>query len=212
MANIRIDLREQLINGHEVTFQAPCDCSAVTGMVVYYPNNSERSSMNFTFRDAQGNDLTGIGNLFGEGAFVKVILDTESGFAYLQNATNNGYLDSKFEDHTHDASKITSGTLGVANGGTGATTFTSGAALIGAGTGAVTTRSITNLTAKGAASASTNLVTANTVVYHSQARMNRTTNVNAADTSYTTHMARGIALATSVPSSLTNGCVTFVYS
>jgi len=44
--------------------------------------------------------------------------------------------------HTHDASHITAGTLGVARGGTGATTFTSGAALIGNGTGAVETRAI----------------------------------------------------------------------
>lgn len=43
--------------------------------------------------------------------------------------------------HNHDASNITSGTLGVARGGTGATTFTSGNVLIGAGTGAVTTLS-----------------------------------------------------------------------
>jgi hypothetical protein len=43
--------------------------------------------------------------------------------------------------HTHSAADITSGTLPVARGGTGATTFTSGNVLIGAGTGAVTTAS-----------------------------------------------------------------------
>ena len=42
---------------------------------------------------------------------------------------------------TLDASKITSGTLGVARGGTGATSFTSGNVLVGAGTSAVTTLS-----------------------------------------------------------------------
>ena len=40
-----------------------------------------------------------------------------------------------------DASKITSGTLGVALGGTGAISFTSGNVLVGAGTSAVTTLS-----------------------------------------------------------------------
>ncbi|MFA5626269.1 MAG: hypothetical protein WC965_02175 [Thiohalomonadaceae bacterium] len=40
--------------------------------------------------------------------------------------------------HTHNASDINAGTLGVARGGTGAATLTSGSYLIGAGTGAVT--------------------------------------------------------------------------
>jgi hypothetical protein len=43
--------------------------------------------------------------------------------------------------HTHAASAITSGTLSVERGGTGAATHTSGNVLIGAGTGAVTTLS-----------------------------------------------------------------------
>lgn len=102
-------------------------------------------------------------------------------------------------------------TVGVANGGTGVTTMTSGAALIGNGTGAPTFRSITNLTAKGNATGSANLATANTVVYHSQARLNRTTNVHAADANYTIYMARGIALVDAVPTSMVNGAVAFVY-
>lgn len=64
-------------------------------------------------------------------------------------------------------SAVNVGTIGVAYGGTGATTLTSGAALIGNGTGAVQTRSITNNTSKTAVSASTNLITANTLYYHS---------------------------------------------
>jgi hypothetical protein len=43
--------------------------------------------------------------------------------------------------HTHSATAITSGTLGVARGGTGATTHTSGNVLIGAGTSAITSLS-----------------------------------------------------------------------
>jgi hypothetical protein len=58
------------------------------------------------------------------------------------------------------------GTLPVANGGTGATTFTSGQALIGAGAGPIKTRSITNNTKATAVSASTNLITANTLYFH----------------------------------------------
>lgn len=116
------------------------------------------------------------------------------------------------ETHKHAAGDINSGTLPVVRGGTGVATMTSGAALIGNGENAPTFRAITNLSAKGAASASTNLATANTVVYHSQARLNRTTNVNAADTGYTTYMARSIALVTAVPTSMVNGAVAFVYS
>ena len=56
--------------------------------------------------------------------------------------------------------------MAVNKGGTGATTFTSGAALIGAGTGAITTRAITNNTSATAVTASTNLITANTLYYH----------------------------------------------
>lgn len=58
-----------------------------------------------------------------------------------------------------------SGTLGVAHGGTGATTFTSGQVLIGNGQNAVTTRAITNNTSANYISGSTNLITANTLKF-----------------------------------------------
>lgn len=137
-----------------------------------------------------------------------MILNKDEGKAYLQNADTSAYLEAALAgkaatDHTHNyaasghkhaAGDITSGTLGVARGGTGATTFTSGAALIGAGTGAVTTRAITNSTsASTAITASTNLVTMNTLRY----AMNRTTGLGQHDTNYTTFMVRGIAAATS---------------
>ena len=62
------------------------------------------------------------------------------------------------------ASYIT-GTLGVSHGGTGATTFTSGEALIGAGTNAVTTRGINNMTTKSYIAYDTKLMTTNTLAY-----------------------------------------------
>ena len=103
------------------------------------------------------------------------------------------------------------GVLPVNKGGTGATTFTSGAALIGADSGAVTTRAITNNTSAAAASG-TNLATCNTVAQHSAAVLNRSNGVHNANTSYTTYMARGIALVTAAPSSMNNGTVAFVYA
>ena len=116
------------------------------------------------------------------------------------------------EGHKHAAGDITSGTLSVARGGTGATTFTSGAALIGAGTGAVTTRAITNNTSATAAiTGSTNLVTMNTL----KNAMNRATAPSAADTSYTTAMVRAIKASTTDltagSSTLTSGTIYIVY-
>lgn len=100
----------------------------------------------------------------------------------------------------------------VSRGGTGKTTLSSGQALIGNGTGAVTTRAIANNTSTSSSiSASTNLITANTLRY----AINRTNSVAAADTSYGTYMARGIAAGTADltagESALTSGCIYFVY-
>lgn len=110
------------------------------------------------------------------------------------------------------ASKITSGTLPVARGGTGAASLTSGAALIGAGTGAVTTRAIKdNTSASAALTASSGLVTMNTLRY----ALNRTTGPGAADTNYTTAMMRAIQASTTDltagSSSLTSGVIYLVY-
>ena len=55
-------------------------------------------------------------------------------------------------EHKHAASDITSGTLPVSRGGTGATTFTSGYALIGNGTSAVTTKKIDTTVTSGSSS------------------------------------------------------------
>lgn len=92
MANIRVDLNHELNNGQPVTFVAPCDCTAVTGLKVYHLGGSQV----FLFKDAHGNILTGIGNLFESGAIVKALLDTTNGYAYLQNADTNKYIEDTF--------------------------------------------------------------------------------------------------------------------
>lgn len=92
MPNIRVDLDHELIDGQPVTFAAPCNCTEITGLKVYCPDGSHV----FTFTDAHGNTLTGLGNLFSKGAYVKAILDTTSGNAYLQNADTNAYLEAQF--------------------------------------------------------------------------------------------------------------------
>lgn len=96
MALIKIELLAPPVDGMDIKFQAPCDCTAVTGIELHYPaEDGSTATKELTFRDAHGNNLAGIGNLFAQGAYVKVIVDTENGYAYLQNADTNGYLESK---------------------------------------------------------------------------------------------------------------------
>lgn len=94
MANIKIIVEGPLMDGHKVTFKAPCECFEVEKLNVFYVKDNAQVSRLFTMKDTHGNDLTGIGNLFTEGAYVHAILDTVNGFAYLQNADNNGYIDN----------------------------------------------------------------------------------------------------------------------
>ena len=122
----------------------------------------------------------------------------------------NGALvrrDGSAASHTHSTSDI-SGTLPVNKGGTGAKTFTSGEALIGAGTGAVTTRTIRNTTTTtGAITADTALITSNTLRY----AINRTSGVAAANTAYTTLMARGTSLNATETTPAVNGAIAWTY-
>lgn len=91
MANIKITAPAPLYDGMAVLFKAPCACTAVERLAVSYGGVEKV----FTFKDAHGNSLTGIGNLFAEGAIVKALLDTVNGFAYLQNADTNAYLEGE---------------------------------------------------------------------------------------------------------------------
>ena len=95
MANIKITVEGPLMDGHKITFKAPCNCDAVEKLDVRYIKDNEQKSKLFTMKDAHGNDLTGLGNLFYKDAYVDVVLDPNSGSAYLQNAGTNGYLEGK---------------------------------------------------------------------------------------------------------------------
>ena len=100
MAYIKLELDHPIVDGEVVTFKAPCDCTAVEGIKVYYIELTETSetqlNATFTFKDAHGNTLTNIGNLFMSGAYIKAILDTTNNYAYIQNADTNAYLEQKF--------------------------------------------------------------------------------------------------------------------
>ena len=108
MANIRVDLASPVINGQTVTFKSPVDCSEVTGLKVYYPIGNSETSVSFQFADAHGNNVGHIDDLFTENVLVKVILDTESNKAYVQNADTNAYLEGRFDEKlSHSGGQMT---------------------------------------------------------------------------------------------------------
>lgn len=97
MPKIRVDLEAAIINGQALTFKAPADCSDITGLVIYYPEGDTTTSKDFKFVDAHGVDVgSGTISLFAANALVKVVLDTDSGKAYVQNADTNSYIEETF--------------------------------------------------------------------------------------------------------------------
>lgn len=113
MPNIRIDLGATVLDGQALTFRSPASCSQVTGLIVYYPEGDETNTQTFQFADAHGNNV-GSADLFAEDVLVKVILDTELGRAYVQNADTNAYLEaqlaSKADAYTYSSTDLTAGT------------------------------------------------------------------------------------------------------
>ena len=106
MANIRIDQAATVVNGQALTFKSPADCSAITGLIVYYPNGNTTTSKTFKFVDAHGVDVgSGTISLFAANAMVKVILDVDSGKAFVQNADTNAYLEEKLAEKYSPSNK-----------------------------------------------------------------------------------------------------------
>ncbi len=97
MSKIRIDSEATLINGQPLTFKSPADCSEIEGLIIYYPVGDTTTSKEFKFVDAHGVDVgSGTISLFAENVLVKVVLDTDQGKAYVQNADTNAYLEGRF--------------------------------------------------------------------------------------------------------------------
>ena len=96
MANIQLNLNHPLQDGEDILFQAPSDSLSVTGLQITYPVDIEgtKESAFFTLRDANQQDLTQAEALFSAGAYLKAVVDTTKGFAYLQNASS-GYLENQ---------------------------------------------------------------------------------------------------------------------
>lgn len=98
MKNLRIDLTAKPIMGQNVTFVAPCDCTEIGIINVYYPDGGEKVSELYHMADCHLNHLSQVGNLFVKGAHVSASLDTERHMAYLLNADTNAYLEQRLSD------------------------------------------------------------------------------------------------------------------
>lgn len=99
MSNIRVDVSYTIQDGSELVFRSPVDCSAITGMIVYYPGSDGNiTSKVFALADAHGNNVGDIDHLFAENVVVKVILDVTTGMAFVQNADTNAYLEGHIQN------------------------------------------------------------------------------------------------------------------
>ena len=96
MANVRVDSPITIFDGQALTFRSPADCSMITGLIVYYPAEGATLSRVFQFADAHGNNIGDL-DLFAADVVVKVILDTDTDLAFVQNADTNAYLESRFD-------------------------------------------------------------------------------------------------------------------
>lgn len=106
MANIKVNIGKTIYNGYEIVFAAPCNCINADGLSVYYPDpGGNTKNLQFVFKDAHKNNLSKT-DLFVQGAYVKVILDTVNGIAYVQNPDTNKYLEAKFSEIEGNINKL----------------------------------------------------------------------------------------------------------
>lgn len=89
MPNIKITVDGPLEDGHKITFKAPCDCGSAEKLNVFYIEEDTQKNRLFTLKDANNNDLNGETSMFSHGAYVSVVLDTNNGYAFVQNAASS---------------------------------------------------------------------------------------------------------------------------
>lgn len=92
--------------GTTVKFNAPCDCTHVTGGITIDGNV-------YTVVDASGACVTGIGGVWVSGAEIAVVMDCEKREAYILNAsmagikdTMNAHFNDKTNPHDVDATQV----------------------------------------------------------------------------------------------------------
>lgn len=95
MANIQVKLTEPLLDGMDIKFRTPCNCTEITALTVLAPNDDGTLvSRTFTFKDSHGQDVGNLSNLFASNVLVKVMVDTVNNSAYVLNAGTNTYLET----------------------------------------------------------------------------------------------------------------------
>ena len=112
MANIRVDSPITIFDGQALAFRSPADCSQVTGLIVYYPENGSTTYKVFQFADAHGNNIGDL-DLFAADVVVKVILDTDSSLAFVQNADTNAYLEGRLDGKVSKSGDTMTGNLNI---------------------------------------------------------------------------------------------------
>lgn len=116
MANIRVDLDYTIKDGSEIVFRSPVDCSAITGLIVYYvAEDGTAAFKEFVLADAHGHNVGDIDHLFAENVVVKVILDVTVGMAYVQNADTNAYIERTFIKTVNSVSPDENGNVKIEN-------------------------------------------------------------------------------------------------
>ena len=97
MASIEHSLNHPLRDGESIKFKANCSSSEATDLKIIYPTDDDGTleTETFVFKDAHGNDLSRMADVFLAGAYVEVITDTSEKAAFIQNGDTNGYLETK---------------------------------------------------------------------------------------------------------------------
>lgn len=106
IVKLTLPLGEIPVNGKQVTFVAPCDCSVTEYLQI--------DGVNYTIVDSRCECVTGKGGRWVAGATLSVALDVDNKRAYILNQPDE-----------HSADDITSGVLPVERGGTGTTSLAS---------------------------------------------------------------------------------------
>ena len=96
MAYIIVNQELPVFDGQPVTFKSPASCAGIEGLKIYYPVGDGTAVATFVLADAHGNNVGGV-DLFVANVLVKVILETDSHMAYVQNADTNAYLEGRFK-------------------------------------------------------------------------------------------------------------------
>lgn len=82
-----------VVNGKQITFRAPCDCTGISGIVI--------NGTTYTLVDATTEQITG--HTFKKDAMVSVIMDTENNKAFVQNGIIYGVSSVELTKAEYDA-------------------------------------------------------------------------------------------------------------